>query len=392
MKVVYAMLRSHFQKRDGGAESLRNLVKGIGGKVEITVISSSTRGGDHYNGISYASSPWEGKRSDFRVLSFVRDFYHAVKKVLDSHDIIHLVLPNPIFSPLANALKKQTDKKVIVTYESLHYTDFSSFFSPALFYPENLLRLILFNRFLARMPQNRCDRYVVSSEFQKRALMKLGYRGEKVTAIPNCTDLKQYLPGEAGVLRQRYGIGGGSIVSYVGHFHYSKGVESLVRSFPAVLKKREDATLVLCWSGAGRGEKIRKLIETLRIEDRVVLMNKLVNVSEVLSLSDVFVLPYLHLFNTRIFPNLVFEAFAVGVPLVTTRVEPLPELIEEGETGLLVPPHDPASLSEAVLGLLEDKAVRERMRVNQRRVVRERYDAPVVAEQHYRMYQEVFYE
>jgi len=59
------------------------------------------------------------------------------------------------------------------------------------------------------------------------------------------------------------------------------------------------------------------------------------------------------------FPLVLIEAMALGIPIVSTAVGGIPELVDDGETGLLVPPRDPAALGEALLALLDD-AVRHK--------------------------------
>jgi glycosyltransferase involved in cell wall biosynthesis len=60
-------------------------------------------------------------------------------------------------------------------------------------------------------------------------------------------------------------------------------------------------------------------------------------------------------------PNVLFESMAMGVPVVTTAVSAIPELVESGETGLLVPPGDPEALAEAMLTMLRDAGLRRRV-------------------------------
>jgi glycosyltransferase involved in cell wall biosynthesis len=73
-------------------------------------------------------------------------------------------------------------------------------------------------------------------------------------------------------------------------------------------------------------------------------------------------------------PNVLIEAAACGLPIVTTPVSGIPELIEDGESGLLVPPRDPAALARAIEFLLHSAALRERLRVNARTRVEETFD------------------
>lgn len=73
-------------------------------------------------------------------------------------------------------------------------------------------------------------------------------------------------------------------------------------------------------------------------------------------------------------PNVLVEAMAVGVPVVSTDVSAIPELVEDRATGLLVPPDDPAALAKAVLELHEDGELASRLSRQAKDVVRQRFD------------------
>jgi glycosyltransferase involved in cell wall biosynthesis len=73
-------------------------------------------------------------------------------------------------------------------------------------------------------------------------------------------------------------------------------------------------------------------------------------------------------------PNVLLESMAMGIPVVTTRVSAIPELVEDGITGLLVTPQDPDQLADAVQRLVNDRSLRERIVENGRNAVRQHFD------------------
>jgi glycosyltransferase involved in cell wall biosynthesis len=73
-------------------------------------------------------------------------------------------------------------------------------------------------------------------------------------------------------------------------------------------------------------------------------------------------------------PNVLIEAAACGLPIVATPVSGIPELVADEQSGLLVPPRDPAALADAIERLLQSADLRERVRVNARKTVEERFD------------------
>jgi glycosyltransferase involved in cell wall biosynthesis len=88
-----------------------------------------------------------------------------------------------------------------------------------------------------------------------------------------------------------------------------------------------------------------------------------------MSAGDVFVLPSL----SEGLPTVVCEAMNCGLPVVATAVDGTPEAVRDGETGLLVPPRDPAALADALGRLLDDADLRGRMAEAALRIGREEY-------------------
>jgi glycosyltransferase involved in cell wall biosynthesis len=78
-------------------------------------------------------------------------------------------------------------------------------------------------------------------------------------------------------------------------------------------------------------------------------------------------------------PNVMVEAMAAGLPVVSTAVSGIPELVRDGENGLLVPPEDPGALASALLRLATDGSLRQRLAAAGRETVAERFDGDVLA-------------
>lgn len=79
-------------------------------------------------------------------------------------------------------------------------------------------------------------------------------------------------------------------------------------------------------------------------------------------------------------PNVLMESMAMGVPVVATTVSAIPELVEDGVTGLLVPPGDEQQMAEAIVRLLTDRPLRDRIITAARERVRHHFDNRVLIE------------
>jgi len=113
---------------------------------------------------------------------------------------------------------------------------------------------------------------------------------------------------------------------------------------------------VIAGDGVQRGD-LEDQTQALGLADAVVFAGFRTDVPALLRAADVFVLPSL----LEGLPNTALEAMSVGLPVVATRVDGVPEAVVDGETGLLVPPEDSAALAEALGKLLAEPGTRSAM-------------------------------
>jgi glycosyltransferase involved in cell wall biosynthesis len=169
----------------------------------------------------------------------------------------------------------------------------------------------------------------------------------------------------------------GRVVVFVGRLERDKGVYDLAAAMPEVLAKHPDTQFWL--AGKGRAEAdVRRLVAEAGIGDNVRLLGHLDRVGEALLAADVFVYPTHHDAS----PLAPVEAMQAGLPVVANRVGGVPEVVRDGQEGLLVEPERPEELAAAISRVLGDKALYERLAAGARqqgerlrfdRVVRERY-------------------
>jgi glycosyltransferase involved in cell wall biosynthesis len=163
----------------------------------------------------------------------------------------------------------------------------------------------------------------------------------------------------------------------VGRFQPKKGFDVLLR---ALARLRGHVVLTLV--GYGPEERqLQALAKTLGIEHMVRWAGQLDHpaVRVLYRESDLFALsPRIAADGDRDgLPNVVIEALSQGLPVVATRVSGLPEIVEDGVNGRLVPAEDPAALAAALTGLAEDPAARQRLGAAGIRRVAEGWDMEV---------------
>jgi glycosyltransferase involved in cell wall biosynthesis len=195
------------------------------------------------------------------------------------------------------------------------------------------------------------DHVVTCSESLRLTVLRLAPRA-KVVTINNGVD-SMFLRGRRAARMERRSI------LHVGKFEHKKAQDVLLRAFRLSLRTLPDAFLVLIGAGGPRLQEARALVSDLGLEDKVEIH---VNVPherllEFMERADLFVLPS----RSEGFPLVLLEAGLAGLPVVATPVDGVAEMIEDGVTGLLVPPDDPAALDSAMRRLLTDTVLADKL-------------------------------
>ncbi|MCX7893675.1 MAG: glycosyltransferase [Burkholderiales bacterium] len=189
-------------------------------------------------------------------------------------------------------------------------------------------------------------------------LASAGVPRERISVIGSGIDLDAFDPDRTPpVLRSELGLAKNAlVVGTVAILRVKKGHRDLLEAVPAIVAAVPEAVFVLAGDGPQRANLERE-IAARGLADRVRMIGLRHDVANVLASLDLFVLPTHEEAGGQSF----LEAQAMRVPVVSTRVGGVPEMVREGETALLVPPRDPAALAEAVIALARDPHRRRRM-------------------------------
>jgi len=196
-------------------------------------------------------------------------------------------------------------------------------------------------------------------------------RPRSTVVIPNAVDVEA--APRAG------GDGDPPRIVTVGRLAAPKDALTLVRALALLDQIRFSALLV--GDGPDRAG-VEAEVRSLDLEDRVELAGSRADVPTLLAAADVFVLSS----RSEGAPISILEAMAAGLPVVACDVGGVGELVADGETGLLVPPAEPARLAEALRRLLADPELRRRLGAAGRARARERFDLPAFRAAHLELY------
>lgn len=249
-------------------------------------------------------------------------------------------------------------------------------------------------RLIRRIHSPFVTRYVALSRDLERYLHeRVGIPPERIEQIYNGVDLERFRPASAGrgaVPGCPFRDPGHWLVGTVGRLEAVKDQVSLARAFALALKSRPDARRRLRLVIAGEGS-LRPGIERILRDDGALelawLSGERPDVPELMRGLDCFVLPSL----AEGISNTILEAMASGLPVIATRVGGNPELVEDGVTGRLVPPADPAVLAREILAYYDDPEIGRRHGGAGRQLAGRRYSLEQMIKRYDELYGELLH-
>jgi L-malate glycosyltransferase len=203
-------------------------------------------------------------------------------------------------------------------------------------------------------------RIVTNSRAAAAQVRNEGIADTRITTIPNGIDAAAY-PDRAAPVRSR-------VVTTVANLRPEKGHDTLIEAAALVAARCPDVRFQIVGEGEMR-DALERQVKGRRLERHVRFLGHREDVAELLSATEVFVLPS----RTEAFPNSLLEAMAMGVPSIATQVGGIPELVDNDQNGLLIPAGDAPALANAVVTLLTDGNRAARLGLAARATITSRY-------------------
>jgi glycosyltransferase involved in cell wall biosynthesis len=193
-----------------------------------------------------------------------------------------------------------------------------------------------------------------------RAVCETAIRGyhvapERLRVVPNGLEIQRFrdLPeGTRERVRAALGVGQGTpVLGLYGRFYPVKGQKLMLQMMPRIVAARPDVLLLLAGDGPDRAE-CESLVDRLGLRERVRFLGHRDDIPDLLAACDLFLMPS----QTEGLPLAAIEALAMGRPVVGFDVGGVPEVVDDGQTGYLVPYGDQQGFVAAVLRLVGDPA------------------------------------
>jgi N-acetyl-alpha-D-glucosaminyl L-malate synthase BshA len=216
---------------------------------------------------------------------------------------------------------------------------------------------------------DRSDGVTAVSQYLKRRTEEVFAPKRSIEVIPNFVDIRRFAPGRAGNgQREQFARAGERILVHISNFRASKHAPDVVRAFAAI-RREVPSVLLMVGDGPDR-TRSRDVAVELKVDRYVRFLGQVDDVEDVLCVADLFMLGS----ENESFGLAALEAMAMGVPVVATTAEGLPELIDDGEAGFLVPVGDIPRMARRAVEVLSNAAQHRAFSEAARRVAVERYD------------------
>lgn len=207
------------------------------------------------------------------------------------------------------------------------------------------------NGFSALKYRRGADVYVAISHGVRKVLLECGVPAERIELVRSGIDMKKFEKvRDPEYLRTEFGLDAGTrVVGNVAALAPHKAQADFLRAAKYVSRNQEGVRFFIVGEGELRGS-LERLIEELGLRDHVVLTGFRQDALEFIALFDCFVL------SSRLegLCTSIMDAHALGTPVVGTNTGGVPDLVHDGETGLLAPPGDPDALGRSIVRMLED--------------------------------------
>jgi len=227
--------------------------------------------------------------------------------------------------------------------------------------------------------------FFASKEDYALVLSKGIIPAEKCLYTANGVDIERFADNSTGVILQNtLGLEGHKVVVTVARLVWEKGYKELLESIKIVSQKVPKIKLIIAGDGGDRCQ-IHAKAKELNLDQYITFLGAIDNVHELLALANVFVLPSYR----EGLPYSIIEAMMVGKAVITTDIRGCRELVENNETGLLVPDRDSYALAEAILELIRDDARARKMGQRGRKKAICLYDERTVVAKQVKKYQEL---
>jgi glycosyltransferase involved in cell wall biosynthesis len=369
MKPRALMVISLFYPCMGGAEQQALHIAAALSRqgLPVTVLTRRLKGlpaFEQIQGVPVYRSIWTIDWEKLFGITYILSVFWFLYRKRHTYDIIHCHIAQGFHSLVAMLFKSVFKKRVIIKVAATGpLSDFSM-----------IKKVIFGDKFLAAMKKT--DRLIITSAQSMQEALEEGFSSEAVLQIPNGVDTHYFRPNGSQ--------GEENTITFIGRLDRMKGIHILIQAFTQLREKGWDMHLDIIGDGPEKNT-LKQLAVNSRLHEHISFYGEVENVAPYLQRSTLFVLPSL----SEGLSNVLLEAMACGLPVIAARTGGNPDIIQNGVNGLLVDLENPEQLSKAVERLLSDRSFADRLGVQARKTIEERYSMDQVVEHYQTLYSDL---
>jgi glycosyltransferase involved in cell wall biosynthesis len=221
-----------------------------------------------------------------------------------------------------------------------------------------------------------CTKIVADAQVIKTHLVEQHtVSSDKIEVIGSGVDLPRFQPGRDPMkFRTEMGYSAETpIIANIGMIRSDKGQMKLMKAARTVLRQSPEARFIFVGQGTGdrwQEKRLRRAIYGSGLENKIIMLGYRWDTPNILAAANMVVIASVY---TEASPIVLREAFASGRPVIATKIGDIPEIIEDGENGLMVEPGDSSALATAILRFLTDKQLAARCAANALQYARDHF-------------------
>ncbi len=281
---------------------------------------------------------------------------------------VHYAIPHAISAYIAKKIVQNNDFRVITT---LHGTDITLVGLEPSFLP------------VMKFSIEKSDGVTAVSRYLKEKTITNYNINKDIHVIPNFVDTEEYKRVDDSCLRKKFSTDGKKILIHVSNFRTVKRVTDVIRVFD-IVNKKIPSVLVLVGDGPDRSS-CEMLVRELGIHDSVKFLGKQQELVEILSAADLFLIPS----QSESFGLSALEAMACEVPVISSSVGGLPELILHNQTGYIAEIGDVERMAKYAIELLTNETKRRHFATEARKRAEEMFNVEKIVDEYEKYYIEI---
>jgi len=202
--------------------------------------------------------------------------------------------------------------------------------------------------------------------------------------IHSAVNTLKYGNGKKGKLKKELGLEGRYIAGIMGRLRPEKGHRLLFDALFEIKEKIPDLNLLVVGTGS-LYQELKEYSGSLKMEDRIIFLGFREDIPDVLASLDLFIMPSL----SEGLGTAALEAAAAGLPIIASKVGGLPDIVENGKTGILVPPGSSRALAESIKTLYKHRKLARAYALSAREYVQNNFTEEILGEKTEALYQKI---